>query len=370
MYTEPGASIIRFFTADGIVVGGGFLVAADTVLTCAHVVTAALRIFRNQDTPDASAASVCLDFPIVAPGHKLFAHVDAQSWHPPQPDESGDIAILHLDSDPPEGVKVVHLVHTDADLWGHRFRLFGFPDGHPGGTWASGVIRGPGANWIQIEDVKNPGYPVQRGFSGGAVWDDQLGGIVGMAVAADTDAAKKVGYMIPTDVLIKAWPQLRQQSIPPCPYRGLLAFREQDEPYFFGRDAFTRQLVDAINLRPLLAIIGVSGSGKSSVVFAGLIPYLHKLAGWLIISFRPLGHPFHSLSLALMPYLEPDKSETERLIEINKLADYLRQGKQLSLQQVMVRIAQKPPACASCWLPTSLRSSTHSAMSQRPASVS
>ncbi len=343
MYSEREASIVRFLAADNTVVGAGFLVAADTVLTCAHVVTAALRIPSNHEAPGAPTDPLCLDFPIVAPNRILYARVDAQYWQPPQTDGSGDIAILRLDGNVPEGAGAVRLVQSDEDLWGHEFRVFGYPDKHPHGVWASGELRGRRtAGWIQIEDVKVPGYRIQRGFSGGAIWDDQLGGVVGMAVAADTEAANKVAYMIPTSVLVSAYPQLGQVAIPACPYRGLSAFREQDEPYFFGRSSFTQQLVDAIARKPLVAVIGSSGSGKSSVVFAGLVSRLRNRGNWLFAPFRPGNRPFYSLAAALVPLLEPQMSETDRLVEINKQARYTQHG-ELSLQDIVDTIVQKSP---------------------------
>ena len=59
-----------------------------------------------------------------------------------------------------------------------------------------------------------------------------------------------------------------------CPYRGLSAFREEDAHLFFGREKFVQQLVNAVKQHPLVPVIGASGSGKSSVVLAGLIPWL------------------------------------------------------------------------------------------------
>ena len=59
-----------------------------------------------------------------------------------------------------------------------------------------------------------------------------------------------------------------------CPYRGLSAFREEDAHLFFGREEFVQQLVNAVKQHPLVPVIGASGSGKSSVVLAGLIPWL------------------------------------------------------------------------------------------------
>jgi ABC-type multidrug transport system fused ATPase/permease subunit len=125
---------------------------------------------------------------------------------------------------------------------------------------------------VQVEDVKETGHRVQRGFSGSAVWDEQLGGVTGMVVATENEeeAATKTAYMIPTDVLVKVWPPLGQQAILPCPYRGLFAFREQDAPFFFGRETVSQHLLEAVRRKPLVAVVGSSGSGKSSVVFAGL----------------------------------------------------------------------------------------------------
>src|SRR5205823_15055591 len=105
-------------------------------------------------------------------------------------------------------------------------------------------------------------------------------------VAADEDATN-LAYMIPTTVLLQACPPLSRQAIPLCPYRGLFAFREQDAPYFFGRETFTQSLLEAVRRMPLVAVVGPSGSGKSSVVFAGLLPRLRQEAGWIIVCFRP-----------------------------------------------------------------------------------
>ena len=55
-----------------------------------------------------------------------------------------------------------------------------------------------------------------------------------------------------------------------CPYRGLLPFREEDAPFFFGREDYTQQLVQIIAKHPFVMVVGSSGSGKSSVVRAGL----------------------------------------------------------------------------------------------------
>lgn len=98
-------------------------------------------------------------------------------------------------------------------------------------------------------------------------------------------------------------------GIPPCPYRGLLAFQEEDTLLFFGRSQFTQDLVTALKTKPLVAVVGSSGSGKSSVLFAGLIPHLRVgMQGFApvnIVCFRPGNNPFEALAAALAPLLLP-----------------------------------------------------------------
>ena len=66
------------------------------------------------------------------------------------------------------------------------------------------------------------------------------------------------------------------------PYRGLLPFREQDAGLFFGRKRFVAELVEKVGRRTetnVIAVIGRSGSGKSSIVYAGLFPALRRERG-------------------------------------------------------------------------------------------
>jgi hypothetical protein len=79
------------------------------------------------------------------------------------------------------------------------------------------------------------------------------------------------------------------------PFRGLESFRPEDAPYFFGREALTRKLVQRLNEHNFLAVLGASGSGKSSLVMAGLIPTLS--VPYAI--FRPGAEPLSELDKAL-----------------------------------------------------------------------
>jgi hypothetical protein len=120
----------------------------------------------------------------------------------------------------------------------------------------------------------------------------------------------------------------------PCPFRGLFAFREQDASTFFGRTAFTERLLDLVRKEPLAVVVGPSGSGKSSVLFAGLLPRLRQTGHWQVASFRPGQRPFHALAAGLVPLLVPGGSEIDRLVEARKLAAALEEGR-LSLQDVV-----------------------------------
>ncbi|MBD1935642.1 MULTISPECIES: CHAT domain-containing protein [Cyanophyceae] len=136
------------------------------------------------------------------------------------------------------------------------------------------------------------------------------------------------------------WQDLGRRPTEVCPYRGLFAFREVDALFFKGRDTFTKMLVEAVQQQSLVAVIGPSGSGKSSVVFAGLIPQLRSEQTWVIEAFRPSDRPFRNLAAKLVPLLETQMSETDQLLEINKLATALRQG-DLRLRDASARILEK-----------------------------
>jgi len=79
-----------------------------------------------------------------------------------------------------------------------------------------------------------------------------------------------------------------RREVGPCPYRGLVAFQEKDAPFFFGRETFSELLEESVQAGGLVAVIvGPSGSGKSSVVFAGLLPHLKQDERWLNVHIRP-----------------------------------------------------------------------------------
>jgi WD40 repeat protein/DNA-binding SARP family transcriptional activator len=89
-----------------------------------------------------------------------------------------------------------------------------------------------------------------------------------------------------------------------CPFKGLASFDVADAEYFFGRERLVAEVVARLVGAPLLGVVGPSGSGKSSVVRAGLLPALAAgvLPGsdeWSQVLIRPGEHPLHELTGAV-----------------------------------------------------------------------
>ena len=83
------------------------------------------------------------------------------------------------------------------------------------------------------------------------------------------------------------------------PFPGLRPFLQEESRFFFGRENETREIIRKLYENRFIAVIGSSGSGKSSLVNSGVIPGLlnYKNAdAWKVISLRPGSNPLKSLS--------------------------------------------------------------------------
>ena len=129
-----------------------------------------------------------------------------------------------------------------------------------------------------------------------------------------------------------------------CPYRALQAFREEDRAFFFGRATFAEDLLAKVLTQNVTVVVGPSGSGKSSVVQAGLVPLLRSqrppAKTWDVVSLTPGTHPFARLAATLMPFLEPTLSETDWQLEAEKLGAGWSTGT-LRLGATIDRVLQK-----------------------------
>ncbi|HIK05903.1 MAG TPA: caspase family protein [Trichormus sp. M33_DOE_039] len=113
-----------------------------------------------------------------------------------------------------------------------------------------------------------------------------------------------------------------------CPYLGLQAFAEADAQYFYGRENLTQQLIAELEKKSFLAVVGASGSGKSSLVQAGVMAQLRRgkqLLGsqdWWIRSFRPGQNPLEALSRRMVD----NGTEREKAYQQMQLEGILYQG--------------------------------------------
>src|SRR6516225_2961607 len=181
-----------------------------------------------------------------------------------------------------------------------------------------------------------PGCEPPLGFLGQLTWVDLRSQTLDAGIAILAKAARKEA----------PGPDLQRDldSVRACisPYRGLLYFREEDAPFFFGREVPIERLMDEVRRQQFVAVVGASGSGKSSIVRAGLVPKLRKDrdTAWETVILVPTDQPLKALARAFLPLLEPSMGEVDRLVEATKLTEHLRSGT-ISLYDIVGRVLEK-----------------------------
>ncbi|GCB47304.1 high-affnity carbon uptake protein hat/hatR [Streptomyces sp. NL15-2K] len=263
-------------------VGAGFFAGEGVLVTCAHVVTKA---------GGGPGARIRLAFPHAPGAPQVDGEVLAGAWRAA---EDQDVAVLRVDQ-VPDGVPLLRL-DSAAGCRGHRVCLFGFPpQAPPGGQFGWGEAG-------HLLDVAGAGMTLQltgandltTGFSGGPVLDEVTGRVIGMlsAVAPPDPLLKGLGiaYATPTQVLREVYPGLKVEAV--SPYRHLDPFTVEDAKWFHGRGAAVQLVLDSLAEYRGALLLGPSGSGKSSLVQAGVLPALAagRLAGsdrWLPVYARP-----------------------------------------------------------------------------------
>jgi hypothetical protein len=113
------------------------------------------------------------------------------------------------------------------------------------------------------------------------------------------------------EAIERTFPELALGKEPPpydgrCPFRGLYAFRAEDQEFFFGREGLVQRLQERLAEGHFLAVLGPSGSGKSSLVLAGLVPALQRREKDLQVAYMtPGGNPREALEAVLQA---PDRA--------------------------------------------------------------
>jgi WD40 repeat protein/DNA-binding SARP family transcriptional activator len=148
-------------------------------------------------------------------------------------------------------------------------------------------VHAAASRWARVEARERVSAIAGRAAEGReelrAMEDELAGGVVQLQTARDRD-----------------WPGDGDADRVVCPFKGLASFEATDAPYFFGRERLVAALVARLVGAPLLGVVGPSGSGKSSVVRAGLLPaltggVLPQSDDWPQVLIRPGEHPLREL---------------------------------------------------------------------------
>jgi len=195
------------------IVGTGFLVSPQYLLTCAHVVFQALDL-EDVGFREVPEKEMPVDFPENPQLEQNSAVVEI--WQPfgrffqvGKLPKGKDIALLRLKNPVPINLLEIIPLASETDLKDHNFSLFGFPDGSDQGQTTDGQILAPGYRLLQLRVDENRPVII-GGFSGSPLWDKALKKITGMAITADdydweTDRGGRDASAIPATVLRDVW---------------------------------------------------------------------------------------------------------------------------------------------------------------------
>ncbi len=127
-----------------------------------------------------------------------------------------------------------------------------------------------------------------------------------------------------------------------CPYKGLAYFREEDAPFYFGRTSSVSAVLAELDRTHFLAIAGASGSGKSSLVRAGVAAALRRSStvAWEIAALVPSFEPLCSLAAPFVQLLHSDRDEIDRIAATRKTAGMLASG-EIRLRDLSAEVVRK-----------------------------
>ncbi|MFP2961479.1 trypsin-like peptidase domain-containing protein [Myxococcus sp. 1LA] len=274
------------------VLGTGFFVTERLVVTCWHVLDTLSDTERN---------TICLE--VLQSHEKATARLRVEASSPP---EVADFALLELTA-ALRGPCTPLPLGASAQSADHRFATFGFPRGFDDtGTWARGTI-GYATGDGDFRKLLLHGSDIREGFSGSPLFDEQTRRVVGVVRFKAVSSEAREAYATPTEHLLARCPELRASE--DCPYRDLASFRESDARFWKGRGRVldNHLLPQLAKLPRFVEVSGPSGSGKSSLLHAGLIPALRNgtsIPGsqhWDVRALRPGLEPFAALDGIRLP---------------------------------------------------------------------
>ena len=203
--------MVRIVSVSGETAGVGVLYTGQRILTCAHVVNAALERDRlAKDRP--KKAWVDVQFPLLPGTPPAVSFVS--EWVPPQDgDEHGDLCVLTLTEPAPAGAAPARLSGHFPER-GRQVDVFGYPsEEHPSpdGAWVTAEVKGQvGGGRFQLDSMNDVAHRIQSGYSGSPVLDRNTGRVLGLV-----SVARASGPRDSLSIPISAWMRLLDQPLNP-----------------------------------------------------------------------------------------------------------------------------------------------------------
>ncbi len=200
MHPEPPKCwIARINGQDDEPVGLGFLFDQGRLVTCAHVVAAALDHDEKSTKKPRGKVKIC--FPFIYPENPTEGRVVC--WHPVSDQTVEDIAILELHNTPFDADELPDIL-SNQPRRKNRVKVFGYPiDYIKQGIWSYNLTGDQLPNgWWQVLPDRNSGRSIERGFSGSPIWDEDENALVGMVVARGC-YHDGLGFIIPNKLIRK-----------------------------------------------------------------------------------------------------------------------------------------------------------------------
>lgn len=307
---RPPTSVVRVFLGrpdkGGEFKGSAFFVGPDIALTALHVVRDAdpAQLFVQVGWNGVAAIRVTIVVP--------------------HSDEKIDVAILRIGPTLTAPVsELVRLAEVPELAHGDKLVLLGHLDMHSPLEVRPAKVSGFEA--VAGAAATDP-WPTP-GMSGGPATSPDLV-LRGINWARDRDGGR--GYITPfasfRDFLEENGIDMQT---PACPYPGLASFGLEDAGLFFGREDAVADLAAQVSQQSFTAVMGASGSGKSSLVLAGVQSVLQDDVTFAVcrIAHELDKDPFRALARALVQLLAPQDDATEQMVQIRKLSEALHSGK-------------------------------------------
>jgi energy-coupling factor transporter ATP-binding protein EcfA2 len=174
---------------------------------------------------------------------------------------------------------------------------------------------------LSIDNVNT----IEKGYSGSAVVDTQTGNV--FAIATDRNTNGQQAYATSAKYLKAIWQEMPEgifvSNESSNPYKGLNYFTYEDRKHYYGREKESQEIAKALETTKLFTLSGASGSGKSSLIYAGIVPLIEG-EEVEILTLRPQDKPFKNLASVFIPTLYPD--ELEGLRKTKELTSDLESG--------------------------------------------